>query len=263
MRASASREPNRRPAASSWYCAGYSALSADAISRPTRTGRSATRSVTMMKTPWHSWFGVLARRRREPDGIEADARDGRARSARRRAARRRSTARRRARTACRCRGRPTGSCPRSRRCPDRAPPRSGCACWATGLIQGSAGVVEPVVAPPVLHRDDGQVRADLVLGVEQLRQLADASCRGGSASPGSSRRSWPRPCRARAPRSASRSPGSADRARTPAASASPPPPSRTPSSSCRCRSARRCPAGRSTIASSPSSIAAVGRRVSP
>ena len=44
---------------------------------------------------------------------------------------------------------------------------------------------------------------------------------------------------------------SADRARPPASCASPPPPSRTPSSSCRCRSARRCPAGRRRCVSMP------------
>jgi hypothetical protein len=33
--------------------------SCDAISTPTRTGRSAPRSVTTMKTPWHNWLAYL------------------------------------------------------------------------------------------------------------------------------------------------------------------------------------------------------------
>src|SRR5260221_938032 len=57
--ASASREPNRRPARSSRYCAGYIRASADAISTPTRTGRRAARSVTMVNTPWHASFAYL------------------------------------------------------------------------------------------------------------------------------------------------------------------------------------------------------------
>ena len=115
------------------YWRRYSLWSAAAISTPTRTGRSAARSVTMMNTPWHSSFAYLLDVGREAHRIEADARAcARAFSASASCDAvdpRRADA---ARTACRCRGRPRCSCPRSRRCPDRASPRSGCACSATG-----------------------------------------------------------------------------------------------------------------------------------
>ena len=45
--------------------------------------------------------------------------------------------------------------------------------FGDGFTHGEPGVVEPVVAPPVLHRHDGQVGADAPLAVEQPRQLAD------------------------------------------------------------------------------------------
>ena len=45
--------------------------------------------------------------------------------------------------------------------------------FGDGLIHVQAGLVEPRVAAPVLHRDDGQVGVDLLLGIEQPRQLAD------------------------------------------------------------------------------------------
>ena len=112
--------------------AGYSRASADAISTPTRTGRSAVAIGDDHEDALALLVRVLARGRREAHRIEADRPGSRARSARPPAARRRSTARRSARTACRSRGRPRCSCPRSRRCPGRASPGSGSACSATG-----------------------------------------------------------------------------------------------------------------------------------
>ena len=73
--------------------------------------------------------------------------------------------------ACRCRGRPRGWY-------SIAPTPGYSVAWirlrmfGDGLIQGSP-VSSNQRRAPVLHGDDGEVRADLVLGVEQLRQLAD------------------------------------------------------------------------------------------
>ena len=60
--------------------------------------------------------------------------------------------------------------------------------FGDGLTHGKAGLVEPRVAPPVLHRDHGEVRADLLLAVEQLRHLAHRQAVTDRHRPASSRR---------------------------------------------------------------------------
>ena len=131
-RASPSRDPNSRSAASSSNVRAVQLVQhrRDLDAEPHRPQRRAIGHDHEHALAFLA--RVLARRRREAHGIEADAGNARARSARRRAPARRSTARRSARTACRCRGRPRCSSSRSRRCLDRASPESGCACSATG-----------------------------------------------------------------------------------------------------------------------------------
>ena len=243
MRASASREPNRRAASIELVLGRIQPAERRGDLEPTRTGRSAARSVTMMKTPWHSWFAYLLDTGREAHRVEADARHGagvqRVRELHAVDPRRADVLERRVGSAAH----------RQVRALDRAD-----AGVERGLVHvahvgrridpGQRRVVEPVVAPPVLHRHDRQVRADLVLGVEELRQLAERH---------------PVPDRHRREIS-----GEPDRLLVERGSFNLPAVHRvrpvqhedrqlqlrrllhhdTPSSSYRCRSARRCPAGR-------------------
>ena len=78
-RGSATVRPSSRTAARpprARTSAPYSLWSIAAISTPSRTGRSAARSVTIMNTPWHSSFAYLLDVGREPDRVEPDAREG-------------------------------------------------------------------------------------------------------------------------------------------------------------------------------------------
>ena len=244
-------------------CGPYSRDSADAISRPTRTGRSRSRSVTIMNTPWHAWPPSLAPARgRERHRIEADARQ-RARVQRRR--QRRTVDPRRADLFERRVG---AAADRDVRPFDRADARIDRRRHQVAHVRRRVdprqpGLVEPVVAAPVLHRHDGQIGADLLLAVEQPRQLADRHAvpdRHRQVADEADRRRRPAPAlRLSKPsigfgRSSTTTAIFALRRFLHA---------RSRSSPGRCRSARRCPAGRRRACRCRRASPSVGRRVSP